>query len=92
MNRKFLCAFLAAAAAAAFGCSSTPRSTAVGATPTPTPTAGSVARTNPYVVEETDTYTIQRYPKEEYIRVDDHHIKHPILGFNIEFFREDDRS
>ena len=89
MNRKFLCALLAAAAAATFGCSTTPRSSAPAATPTPTP--GPLARVNPYVVEETDTYTIQRYPKEEYIRIDDRHIKHPILGGKIEFFREDDR-
>ena len=91
MNRKFLCAFLAAAAAATFGCSTTPRSSAPAAALTPTPTAGPLARINPYVIEETDTYTIQRYPKEEYIRVDDRHIKHPILGVKVEFFREDDR-
>jgi len=91
VNRKVLCAFLAAAAAAAFGCSSTPRSTAHGATPTPTPTPGALSRTNPHVVEETDTYTIQRYPKEDYIRIDDRHIKHPMLGGKIEFFREDER-
>jgi len=91
VNRKLLPLFFAAAAAAAAaaGCSSAPGSNA--SRPAPTPTPGALARVNPYVVEETDTYTIQRYPKEEYIRVDDHHIKHPILGFNIEFFREDDR-
>ncbi|HEU5249116.1 MAG TPA: hypothetical protein VFW15_03950, partial [Thermoanaerobaculia bacterium] len=75
---------------AALGCSSTTRpATGAGPTPTPTPPATAVARVNPYVIEETDTYTIQRYPKEEYIRVDDRHIRHPILGVTIEFFRED---
>jgi hypothetical protein len=89
VNRKFFCAFLAVAAAATFGCSTTPRSSAPGPTATPTPSP--LARTNPYVIEETDTYTIQRYPKEEYIRIDDRHIKHPILGVTVEFFREDDK-
>jgi hypothetical protein len=46
---------------------------------------------NPYVIEETDTYTIQRYPKEEYIRVDDRHVRHPSLGITVEFFREDEK-
>jgi hypothetical protein len=77
---------------AALGCSSTTRpATGAGPTPTPTPPATAVARVNPYVIEETDTYTIQRYPKEEYIRVDDRHIRHPILGVTIEFFREDEK-
>jgi hypothetical protein len=73
------------------GCSSAASSGSAGATPTPTPTAGTIGRLNPYVIEETETYTIQRYPKDEYIRVDDRHFKHPILGAPVEFFREDDR-
>lgn len=78
-----------AAAAVAVGCTSTPPPAAsAGAAPTPTP--GAVGRVNPYVIEETDTYTIQRYPKAEYIRVDDRHIKHPILASRVEFFREDE--
>lgn len=71
------------------GCSSAPASRASGAAPTPTP-AATLSRVNPYVIEETDTYTIQRYPKEEYIKLDERHIKHPILGVTIEFFREDE--
>ncbi|MDQ5859309.1 MAG: VCBS repeat-containing protein [Acidobacteriota bacterium] len=88
MNRKpfFLC--LVAAAAALRCTSASPGGTATGAGPAPTP--GAVGRVNPYVVEETDTYTIQRYPKSEYIRVDDRHIRHPILGVTVEFFREDE--
>lgn len=75
----------------ALGCSSSSSSSRTrGAAPTPTPAASNLARINPYVIEETDTYTIQRYPKAEYIRLDDHHIKHPILGVKIEFFREDE--
>lgn len=77
-------------AGAALGCSSAAKSPrASGAAPSPTPST--LARINPYVIEETDTYTIQRYPKEEYIRVDNRHIKHPILGSSIEFFREDEK-
>ena len=81
------------AAGVAFGCSSASTSSprAAGAAPTPTPGASNLARINPYVIEETDTYTIQRYPKEEYIRLDDRYIKHPILGVKIEFFREDEK-
>ncbi|MEP6470387.1 MAG: VCBS repeat-containing protein [Acidobacteriota bacterium] len=75
----------------ALGCSSSSSSSRTrGAAPTPTPAASNLARINPYVIEETDTYTIQRYPKAEYIRIDDRHIKHPILGVKIEFFREDE--
>ncbi len=54
--------------------------------PTPVP----MGRTDPNVVEETDTYVITRLPKGDYIRVDERHIKHPILGFSVEFFKEDD--
>jgi hypothetical protein len=78
------------AVASVVGCSTAKPPSATGAAPTPTPPPESIARVNPYVIEETDTYTIQRYPKEEYIRVDDRHIRHPILGVTIEFFREDD--
>ncbi len=78
------------AAVAALGCSSATRSSAApGATPTPTP--GTLSRVNPYVVEETETYTIQRYPKEQYVRVDERHFRHPNLPAPVEFFREDDK-
>jgi FG-GAP-like repeat len=54
--------------------------------PTPVP----MGRTDPDVVEETDTYVITRLPKADYIRVDERRVKHPILGFSVEFFKEDD--
>ena len=79
------------AVGAAFGCAATTTPSAARAAPTPTPAAGTVSRVNPYVIEETDTYTIQRYPKAEYIRVDDRHIRHPVLASKVEFFREDDK-
>lgn len=87
MNRKLFFLGLLAAGAVLRCTSATPGSSP-GAPPTPTP--GAVGRVNPYVIEETDTYTIQRYPKAEYIRVDDRHIKHPILASIVEFFREDE--
>lgn len=81
------------AVGASLGCSSATPSGGTGAavTPTPTPPPGAVARVNPYVIEETDTYTIQRYPKDQYLRVDDRHIRHPLVGVKIEFFREDEK-
>jgi hypothetical protein len=88
VKRTLFCLVLVAAAATLRCTSATPGGNAPGAAPTPTP--GAVGRVNPYVVEETETYTIQRYPKADYIRVDDRHIKHPILGGKVEFFREDE--
>ena len=58
------------------------------AAPTPAP-LGRFARTNPNIIEETDTYFIERLPKSDYIRQDDRHIRHPILGPAVEFFKED---
>ncbi|HVE66923.1 MAG TPA: VCBS repeat-containing protein [Thermoanaerobaculia bacterium] len=78
------------AAASALGCtSSTPSPGASGAA-APTPTPSVLSRVNPYVIEETDTYTIQRYPKTEYYKVDERHFRHPILNTVVEFFREDE--
>jgi FG-GAP-like repeat len=49
-----------------------------------------VSRLDPNVVEETDTYIIERYPKNEYIKVDANHIRHPLMpGVTVEFFKED---
>lgn len=81
-----------AACAGIFACSSSGPPAAAPAAPavSRTPTPGPYARINPYVVEETETYTIQRYPKKDYIRVDDHHIRHPLIGAAVEFFKEDE--
>ncbi|HEV8609240.1 MAG TPA: VCBS repeat-containing protein, partial [Thermoanaerobaculia bacterium] len=92
MKRKLFALGLVAVGAA-LGCSSATPSSRAGAavTPTPSPPAGTVSRVNPYVVEETDTYTIQRYPKDSYIRVDERHIRHPLVHRAVEFFREDEK-
>jgi len=55
---------------------------------TPTPT--NQQRVNPDLVEDTPTYTITRYRKSQYIRVDDRHIKSPVVPLTVEFFKEDD--
>ncbi len=56
-----------------------------------TPVPGSMRSADPNVVEETDTYVITRLPKADYLRVDDRHVKHPLMTFSIEFFKEDDK-
>ena len=64
-----------------------PAATAV---PPPTPTP-SMSRTNPNIVEETATYIVERFPKDEYIRVDDNHFRNPLIPKPMEFFKEDDK-
>jgi FG-GAP-like repeat len=54
------------------------------------PTPGVLMRSDPTVVEETDTYVIRRYKKIDHVRVDDRHFKIPILARPVEFFKEDD--
>ena len=64
------------------------RTLGVRARRTPTPT--NLQRINPDVIEDTPSYTIKRYKKSEYIRVDDRHIRSPIIPLQVEFFKEDD--
>jgi FG-GAP-like repeat len=50
-----------------------------------------LSRVDPNVIEETDTYIIERYPKKDYIKVDASHIRHPLMpGVKVEFFKEDE--
>src|SRR6266545_7810677 len=44
--------------------------------PPPTPTPLPLSRTNPNIIEEDATHIVERFPKDEYIRVDDRHFKH----------------
>lgn len=55
----------------------------------PTPTPGPLQRLNPDVVEETPTYSVERYKKSDYIKVDATHIRHPLIARQVEFFKED---
>jgi VCBS repeat protein len=47
-------------------------------------------RTNPNIIEEDETHFVERLPKKDYIRVDERHIRSPILVKPVEFYREDD--
>ncbi len=55
----------------------------------PSPTPSALARINPNVIEETETYYVERLPKSEYIKVDASHVRNPMIATPIEFFRED---
>jgi len=93
--KTFLLIVVACAFSLAAGCSSAktgsvPPTRAGETAPAHTPTPGLLSRVNPNVVEETETYTIQRFPKNEVIRVDDRHIRHPLVGTPVEFFKEDE--
>jgi hypothetical protein len=48
-----------------------------------------LSRTDPDIVEETETNYIKRLPKSQYIKVDDRHVKHPLVAQPVEFFKED---
>jgi VCBS repeat protein len=81
--------------AAAVGCatpSTQPSSAPASPTPGPTwtPTPSILARTNRYVIEEDEFHVVERLPKADFIRVDDHHIRHPNIGPAVEFFKEDE--
>ena len=61
------------------------------AAPTLSPTPSTLARINPSVVEETETYYVERLPKANYIKVDASHVKNPFVATPIEFYKEDDQ-
>lgn len=85
---------IAAAFAAGAACSTSGKSAATSPPPAPAPTPaakGPISRINPNVVEETETYIIERYAKKDHIRVDDRHFRNPVVGPAAEFFKEDDQ-
>jgi len=59
------------------------------ATAAPDPTKR-FSRTDPDIVEETETGYIKRLPKKDYIKVDDRNVRHPVLANPVEFFKEDE--
>jgi hypothetical protein len=79
----FLC--IATLAAACAG----PAAKPAGAPPTPTPLP--LSRVNPNIVEEDELHIVERFPKDQYVRVDDRHIRHPLIGLPVEFFKEDEK-
>jgi len=95
VKRRFAVLSVSVLAAAAAACSSSaptktasPAPAASGPAATPTPT--NLQRVNPNVIEDTPTHTVTRFRKSEYIRVDDRHIRSPIIPLQVEFFKEDD--
>ena len=73
-------------ATGAIQCSTSPSSTKAPPSTAPPP----LSRTNPNIVEEDDLHVVERFPKEKYIRVDDHHFRSPIIIGPIEFYTEDE--
>jgi hypothetical protein len=59
--------------------------------PPPAPTKPPLSRTNPNIIEEDEIHWVERFPKDEYIRVDDRHFKHMLIPFPVEFFKEDEK-
>jgi hypothetical protein len=73
--------------------SSSPKPTAPppASAPAPSPTPSVLARINPNIVEETETYYVERLPKKDYIKVDATHVKNPMIEAPLEFYKEDDQ-
>lgn len=90
MNRVRSLLVLAAALLAA-SCAAPPAANTTVAAAPPTPTPGLMSRTNPNIVEEDEFHWVERMPKDDYIRVDERHIRHPIVGPSVEFYKEDDK-
>jgi len=59
--------------------------------PPSSPTPGLMSRTNPNIVEEDESHFVERFPKDEYIRVDDRHFKHLLIASPVEFYKEDEK-
>lgn len=81
-------------AAAAQACSSAQKKPADTSTSAPPVPAGiryiqPVSKTDPGVVEETDTYYVTRYKKSDVVKVDDEHIRLLNAKGMLRFFRED---
>jgi hypothetical protein len=60
-----------------------------GAAPAAATSPQPLSRTDPDIIEETETYYIKRLPKSQYIKIDDRHVKHPLVAQPVEFFKED---
>lgn len=89
MKRLSFLFLLAAAACSSSQKPVVPPPAGAAAAPGPTPTPGILSRIDPDVIEETDTFVIRRLPKSRYIRVDEHHVRLPVVKEPIEFFKED---
>jgi hypothetical protein len=50
-----------------------------------------LSRTNPNIIEEDDLHVVERFPKQEYIRIDDHYFRSPIISMPVQYYKEDDK-
>jgi hypothetical protein len=71
--------------------SSKPTAPPPASVPPPSPTPSTLARINPNIVEETETYYVERLPKKDYIKVDATHVKNPMIEAPLEIYKEDDQ-
>ncbi|MEO8430527.1 MAG: VCBS repeat-containing protein [Acidobacteriota bacterium] len=84
-------AALSLAVGGVWGCAAATPSAPAGSQPTPTPNANRMmSRLNPNVVEESDTHFVERFPKKDFIRVDETHFRSPIMPRPVKFFKEDE--
>ena len=86
--KKSLWRYFALAIATLAAACAGPAAKPSGAPPTPTPLV--LSKTNPNIVEEDETHIVERFPKKDYIRVDDRHIRNPLIGPSVEFYKEDE--
>jgi hypothetical protein len=88
---------LAVLAAGAAGCSasgaSSPSAAPAGGSKavSPTPTPPLLSRANPNIIEEDDLHVVERFPKNEYIRIDDRYFRSPIITMPVQYFKEDEK-
>ncbi len=88
---------LAVLAAGAAGCSASGGSSASAAPArgakavSPTPTPSLLSRANPNIIEEDELHIIERFPRNEYIRVDNNYFRSPIISMPVKYFKEDDK-
>ena len=86
---------LAILAAGAAGCSasgaSTPSAAQAGGSKAVAPTPPPLSRANPNITEEDDLHIVERFPKNEYIRIDDRYFRSPIISSPVQYFKEDDK-
>jgi VCBS repeat protein len=90
VNRLAPTLILGAALLAAY-CAAPPAPRSAQPPTPPTPTPSTLSRANPNIVEEDEFHIVERMPKSEFIKVDEHHIRHPLIGRAVEFYKEDDK-
>jgi len=85
---RFLPAVAALLVALACATPSAPKSSSPPPQPTP---RFPLSATNPNIVEEDELHFVERLPKDEYVRVDERHVRHPLIAQPVEFYKEDEK-